>query len=528
MINHAISKWDKTITPELWPFAIQQAATIYNTTKCRSRDYDVSLWEQFTGERSKLNQSDMHPLFCPIYVLDRRMQEGTSPPKWTKRTTQKVYFSHRHHYSRPVSMIWDPKTKLVSPQFHIMFDDNLDTFQPPDPNIKHADTMDRLFRENRYTYYDPFGNAHPYLFSHGGPYIHPYNLAPTIETCQAALIITLESDTMNPPHPANRQTSILNMQDLLILYSHEIYPQNNKDNFKAYKHLHGIDMQIHSIPKPPTQNAQDMELSDLHHEEFKIFAMEYSTPHHEPHYELDHFVNTLQQHNEDFDPGINNMFLNNIDPTFYAMQMQNPGVLTHAQMKRQVDANKCIDLQRPEISGLMDIDTFEFIPKTSLPPKTQYIDLVWPCRRKCQPDGSLKKYKARLCVNGSRQIQGVDYTESLAPFVQWSTIRMVNTLASMHNLKGKQIDFTQAFPQAKLKEDIYLRFPAVFEHKNEKWALKLKRNLYGFVQASQNWFLKLSAIYERLGFKQSKSDPCLFLRKEMIIVLYTDDCLLYT
>jgi hypothetical protein len=104
---------------------------------------------------------------------------------------------------------------------------------------------------------------------------------------------------------------------------------------------------------------------------------------------------------------------------------------------------------------------------------------------------------------------------------------MVNTLAAIHNLKGKQIDFTQAFPQAKLKEDIYLRFPAGFEHKNEKWTLKLKRNLYGLVQASRKWFLKLSVIYERLGFKQSKSDPRLFLRKDMIIVLYTDDCLLY-
>jgi hypothetical protein len=77
-------------------------------------------------------------------------------------------------------------------------------------------------------------------------------------------------------------------------------------------------------------------------------------------------------------------------------------------------------------------------------------------------------------VNGSRQIQGIDYTESFAPVVQWSTIRMVNTLASMHNIKCKQIDFTQAFPQAKLKKDIYLRFPAGFEHKNDKWALKLK------------------------------------------------------
>jgi hypothetical protein len=172
MLNHAISKWDKTITPELWPFAIQQAATIYNTTTRRCRDYEVSPWEQFTGERSRLNQSDMYPLFCPVYVLDRRMQEGTSPPKWTKRTTQKVYVGHLHHYSRSVPMIWDPKTKLVSPQFHVMFDNNFDTIQPPDPNKKYADTTDRLFRDNRYTHDDPFGNEHPYLFSHGGADIH--------------------------------------------------------------------------------------------------------------------------------------------------------------------------------------------------------------------------------------------------------------------------------------------------------------------------------------------------------------------
>jgi hypothetical protein len=63
-------------------------------------------------------------------------------------------------------------------------------------------------------------------------------------------------------------------------------------------------------------------------------------------------------------------------------------------------------------------------------------------------------------------------------------------------------DFTQAFPQEKPKEDIYLQFPSGFEHKNDKWALKLKRNLYGLVPASRIWSLKLSAIYERLGLKQ--------------------------
>jgi hypothetical protein len=134
-----------------------------------------------------------------------------------------------------------------------------------------------------------------------------------------------------------------------------------------------------------------MGLSDLHEEEFKIFALEYNTTNTEPDNKLDHYVNTLQWRNDDYDPGINEMFLNNLDPTFYAMQMQNPNVLTDAQMKRQLDANKFIEAQRPEIEGLMDINIFEFIPKTKLPAKTRYLDLIWAYRRKRLLDGSLKK-----------------------------------------------------------------------------------------------------------------------------------------
>jgi hypothetical protein len=37
-------------------------------------------------------------------------------------------------------------------------------------------------------------------------------------------------------------------------------------------------MQIHSIPKSPKQKAQDMELSDLHDEEFKILPWDTTHP----------------------------------------------------------------------------------------------------------------------------------------------------------------------------------------------------------------------------------------------------------
>jgi hypothetical protein len=61
--------------------------------------------------------------------------------------------------------------------------------------------------------------------------------------------------------------------------------------------------------------------------------MEYNNKKDEPDNELDHYVNTLQLSNEDYDPGITHMFLNNLYPTSYAMQMQNPDVLTYAQIK---------------------------------------------------------------------------------------------------------------------------------------------------------------------------------------------------
>jgi hypothetical protein len=229
------------------------------------------------------------------------------------------------------------------------------------------------------------------------------------------------------------------MQDLVILHATNLFLQNSKDDFKAYKHLHGIDMQMRSIPKSPKQKAQDMGLSDLHEEEFIIFALEYNTKNTEPDNKLDHYVNSLRWSNDDYNPGINVILLNNLDPTFYAMQMQNPDMIKHSQMKIQVDASKFMEAQIPEIEGLMDINTFKLIPKTKLPAKTRYLDLIWTYIQKHRPDGSLKKKKSRLCLNASRQIQGIDYTELFAPVVQYSDICMVNTLAAMYNLKGKKL-----------------------------------------------------------------------------------------
>jgi hypothetical protein len=136
-------------------------------------------------------------------------------------------------------MVWNSKTKLVSPQFHVMFDDNFDTFKSPYRNIKQSNTMDRLFKTNRYTYDDPFGNEHTYLFSYGGSDIHPDNLTPTIETCQASLTMTPCSDTQRNNSAKNnpQNKSILSMQDLMI-YTQTTYTHKVTKMFLEHTHTY--------------------------------------------------------------------------------------------------------------------------------------------------------------------------------------------------------------------------------------------------------------------------------------------------
>ena len=57
--------------------------------------------------------------------------------------------------------------------------------------------------------------------------------------------------------------------------------------------------------------------------------------------------------------------------------------------------------------------------------------------------------------------------------------------------------------------------------------LKLKKIIYGQSKAARLWYEKLrNGLLER-GFVMSKVDPCLFMSKTVICVVYVDDCLFW-
>ena len=61
---------------------------------------------------------------------------------------------------------------------------------------------------------------------------------------------------------------------------------------------------------------------------------------------------------------------------------------------------------------------------------------------------------------------------------------------------------------------------------SSKFLLKLKKNLYGLKQASLNWHKKLKGALLDRDFLESISDPCVFISKDMVVLVYVDDCIL--
>jgi hypothetical protein len=145
-----------------------------------------------------------------------------------------------------------------------------------------------------------------------------------------------------------------------------------------------------------------------------------------------------------------------------------------------------------------------------------------------------------LCRH-SQQTYGCDYWDTYTLVVSWSTIRLVLLLSTILQLKSRQIDYTQAFPQADLHYPVYMHIPqgwhvtetgSMEPHSNPRFNdtahfIKLKKNLYSCKQVARNWFKHLDQGLKDHGFHQSQIDPCLYMKKDCIMVMYMDDCLIF-
>ncbi|CAI7795732.1 unnamed protein product [Closterium sp. NIES-53] len=142
------------------------------------------------------------------------------------------------------------------------------------------------------------------------------------------------------------------------------------------------------------------------------------------------------------------------------------------------------------------------------PPGANIVSGMWIFRVK-RPPGSPPVFKARYVAQGFSQRQGRDY--------------------ELHSL-----DFSTAFLQGSLHEEIWLRRPPGFTGSfppGTQWSLW--RPVYGLRQAPREWHDTLRITLAALGFAPSTADPSLFLRTDtsllsFYILVYVDDLVFAT
>ena len=125
-------------------------------------------------------------------------------------------------------------------------------------------------------------------------------------------------------------------------------------------------------------------------------------------------------------------------------------------------------------------------------------------------------------------MEGVDFFETYAPVVQWTTVRLMLILEVLLGLKSKQGDVTAAFLHADLgeEEEVYVRMPMGFRTPGK--VLKLRKTLYGLRQSPRAFWKYMVEKMELCGMEQSKFDPCLFVGDRVICICYVDDLLFWS
>ncbi|CAI7798527.1 unnamed protein product, partial [Closterium sp. NIES-53] len=142
------------------------------------------------------------------------------------------------------------------------------------------------------------------------------------------------------------------------------------------------------------------------------------------------------------------------------------------------------------------------------PPGANIVSGMWIFRVK-RPPGSPPVFKARYVARGFSQRQGVDFFHNFSPTPKMTTLRVMLHVAAQRDYKLHSLDFSTAFLQGSLHEEIWL--PPTWLH----------------------WVVSCRTTLAALGFAPSTADPSLFLRTDttlppFYVLVYVDDLVFAT
>jgi hypothetical protein len=175
------------------------------------------------------------------------------------------------------------------------------------------------------------------------------------------------------------------------------------------------------------------------------------------------------------------------NPRIYAAKRKSdPDMPSFHEAMKGANAEDYIAAMKTEFKGRLSQKTWTTRPRSDA---TNIIKSTWVFELKRLPDGTPSNFKARFCVQGYLQTEGVDYFESYAPVVQWSIVRMLLTLTLREGWATRQVDYTNAFAQAEMGETVYVEPPRLFVSRSGKeLVLLLFKSIFGVKQAPRTFY----------------------------------------
>lgn len=502
---HAQSRWPGAITPNLWPYAMRMANASINNTPNMQHKTKLTPLQIFASTNAYPSKTEFRPFGCPVYVLEQQLQGGKSRifHKWKNRARRGIYLGRSPSHSRSVALVMNPKTGLVSPQFHVRFDEQFTTAQDgsTEDNWKVKAGFVKATENNT------DGKKNVKKVASPQPQMDQQiegtddadgsdNEANENEDLADGEVATHpEEDAAQEHQTPSEEEEIHESQDNL--------PVPPNETRRSSRHRRPIRRLIETMLTLLTYEAVNYQVHTPHTIPGEILRMP-----------IDMGSDTQAQY----------------QPLTVMKATADPDTLYLHEAMREPDKEQFKLAMEKEISDQLNNGNFTVIPRTEVPKGARIIPTVWQLRRKRDiMTGQIKKWKARLNIDGSKMIKHQDYELTYAPVASWTSIRLLLTMTALHDWHTQQLDFVQAFPQAMRTKPCYVTIPKGYDIEGKDrndYVLKIDKNVYGAKDAGRTWNQHLVKRLKRIGFKQSQWDECVFYYKTTMYVLYTDDSIL--
>ena len=137
-----------------------------------------------------------------------------------------------------------------------------------------------------------------------------------------------------------------------------------------------------------------------------------------------------------------------------------PDTMYLHQAMKEKDCEHFLEAMDKEVEDQMRNKNFVIVPRSEVPAGKLVLPAGWQMKRKRDiRTREVKKWKARLNIDGSRMKEGEHYDQTYAPVASWNSIRQLLILSIINKWHTTQLDYVQTFPQAPVERELYMQIP---------------------------------------------------------------------